>query len=81
MLVPGLTDTPEDLVALGAFINKLGNVEKFEILPYHQLGVHKWEALGVPYELNDVEPPTDEEVEKAYQYVDFKGVTPLTPIG
>lgn len=47
---------PEDLKALGTFINQLGNVEKFEILPYHQLGVHKWEALGVPYALNDVEP-------------------------
>ncbi|EGQ2751754.1 pyruvate formate lyase-activating protein [Staphylococcus pseudintermedius] len=80
VLVPGLTDAPEDLKALGTFINQLGNVEKFEILPYHQLGVHKWEALGVPYALNDVEPPTDEDVERAYGYVNFTGVTPLTPV-
>lgn len=46
----------EDLIRLGEFINSLDNVEKFEILPYHQLGVHKWKTLGVHYQLEDVEP-------------------------
>lgn len=78
VLVPGLTDDKESLEKLGEFINSLDNVEKFELLPYHQLGVHKWQALGVPYQLTDVEPPTDEEVEQAYRYVNFKGKTPLS---
>lgn len=78
VLVPGLTDDAEDLVNLGRFINSMDNVEKFEILPYHQLGVHKWQALGVPYELNDVDPPSDADVEAAYRLVDFKGLTPVT---
>ncbi|WP_342388204.1 pyruvate formate-lyase-activating protein [Salinicoccus bachuensis] len=78
VLVPGLTDDAEDLIKLGRFINSLNNVEKFEILPYNQLGVHKWEALGVPYELNDVEPPSDTDVEAAYQLVDFRGMAPVT---
>lgn len=78
VLVPGLTDDAEDFINLGRFINSLDNVEKFEILPYHQLGVHKWQALGVPYELNDVDPPSDADVEAAYRLVDFKGLTPVT---
>ena len=77
VLVPGLTDSREDLIKLGEFVNSLDNVVKFEILPYHQLGVHKWEALGIPYELDDVEPPSDEEVKMAYDLVGFKGLTPL----
>ncbi|GAB3068089.1 pyruvate formate-lyase-activating protein [Salinicoccus sesuvii] len=75
VLVPGLTDDPEDLANLGKFLNALGNVQKFEILPYHQLGVHKWEALGVPYKLNDIEPPVEADVECAYKLVDFDGKT------
>ncbi|MDU4601326.1 MAG: pyruvate formate-lyase 1-activating enzyme, partial [Staphylococcus warneri] len=56
----------------------LDNVEKFEILPYHQLGVHKWKNLGIPYQLENVEPPDDEAVKKAYRYVNFKGKIPVT---
>lgn len=77
VLVPGITDDKEDLIKLGQFINSLENVEKFEILPYHQLGVHKWEALGIKYPLEGVEAPSDATVKQAYDYVDFKGKTPL----
>lgn len=77
VLVPGYTDSPSDLEELGTFINTLDNVERFEILPYHQLGVHKWEAMNIAYQLTDVEPPTDEDVKIAYQTVNFKGKTPM----
>lgn len=80
VLVPGLTDAPEDLRALGDFINQFSNVVKFELLPYHQLGVHKWETLGINYQLENITPPNDEDVEKAYALVGFKGHTPLTPV-
>lgn len=44
MLVPGLTDSRESLEALYDFIRKLKSVERVEILPYHTMGVHKWES-------------------------------------
>ncbi|WP_233711223.1 pyruvate formate-lyase-activating protein [Lederbergia citrisecunda] len=66
VLVPGLTDDEEDLKRLGAFIRTLTNVEKVEILPYHQLGVYKYEALGIEYPLKGVETPADEKVRWAY---------------
>jgi pyruvate formate lyase activating enzyme len=65
VLVPTVTDDPEDLQKLGEFIGTLVNVQKVEILPYHKLGVYKWEALGHEYALKDVEPPTQELVEFA----------------
>lgn len=77
VLVPGYTDAKEDLIQLGAFINTLDNVERFELLPYHQLGVHKWEAMNLSYPLNKVQPPTDNDVKLAYQLVNFKGNIPL----
>lgn len=67
VLVPTISDDEQDLHELGDFISTLKNVKKLEILPYHKLGVYKWEALGLDYPLKDIEPPSDEKVEKAYQ--------------
>ncbi|KKK37792.1 pyruvate formate lyase-activating protein [Mesobacillus campisalis] len=66
VLVPGITDSQDDLQRLGDFIGSLQNVAKVEVLPYHKLGVYKWEALGLEYPLKEVDPPGDESVEKAY---------------
>ncbi|MEI4831695.1 pyruvate formate-lyase-activating protein [Bacillus sp. FJAT-53711] len=65
VLVPGITDGTEDLENLAAFIQSLDNVQKVEVLPYHKLGVYKWEALGHKYPLEGVEPPTEESIQKA----------------
>ena len=50
------------------------HVQKVEILPYHKLGVYKWEALGLEYPLQDIEPPSEEIAEEAYQIL-TKSVT------
>ena len=65
VLVPGYTDSEEKLTRLKEFIDSLDTVDRVEILPYHTLGVFKWKELGIPYELEDVNPPTKEEVERA----------------
>lgn len=65
VLVPGWTDDEEDLSSLNLFIDSLSNVQKVEILPYHKLGVYKWKELGLRYELEGVEPPTETEVQRA----------------
>ncbi|WP_071395202.1 pyruvate formate-lyase-activating protein [Bacillus tuaregi] len=67
VLVPSVTDDEKDLEELGHFIGTLENVEKLEVLPYHKLGVYKWEALGMDYPLNNIEPPSDEKVQTAYK--------------
>ena len=62
VLVPGINDDDESLHRLRSFIDTLSNVERVEVLPYHDLGVYKWEQLGIPYKLTDVKPPTKESV-------------------
>ena len=65
VLVPGVTDDEKDLRELGEFVKKLKTVQRFEVLPYHTLGVFKWEELGLDYALKEVNPPSREEVERA----------------
>src|SRR5678815_4993497 len=57
VLVPGLTDDENDINQLAAFAAELGNVERVDVLPFHQMGRYKWEKLGIEYTLNDVNPP------------------------
>lgn len=65
VLVPGLTDIPEEMEAVADYGASLGVVERVEILPFHQMGKYKWERLGLDYKLADTEPPTREGVAKA----------------
>ena len=65
VLVPGLTDDENDLRQMGELIRRLKSVERVEVLPYHTLGQSKWEKLGIPYTLEGVRIPTQEEVERA----------------
>lgn len=65
VLVPGITDDDESLQKLRRFIDTLTNVERVEVLPYHTLGVFKYEKLGIDYPLKGVATPTKERVENA----------------
>lgn len=58
VLVPGLTDDASDIAQNAKFIAGLGNVERVEVLPFHQMGRYKWKELGINYALEDVEPTT-----------------------
>ena len=42
-----------------------GAVERVELLPYHTLGVHKYEAMGLEYKLRDVRENTPEQLDRA----------------
>ncbi len=72
VLVPGLTDDDEYLRRTAEFIRTLGNVKRIEVLPYHSFGVYKWEKLGIPYKLGDVEPPAKSSVENAQNILEGK---------
>lgn len=65
VLVPGLTDGHADIDALGAFVASMSNVERLEVLPFHQMGRSKWAQLGVPYPLADTPPASPEQAAEA----------------
>ena len=78
VLVPERSDFDEDLKELDQFIKTLKNVERVEVLPYHTLGIFKWQELKIPYQLEGINPPTKERIENANQllhtqdYQEFK---------
>lgn len=64
VVVPGLTDSPQHLAGLGAYLRGIPNLQKVELLPYHRLGAHKYEALGLPYRLRDIPAMDKNETQK-----------------
>jgi pyruvate formate lyase activating enzyme len=65
VLLPEFTDDVSHLKRLGEFLKSVNSLELVELLPYHNLGAHKWEKLGLKYPLKDVRPPSGESLEKA----------------
>lgn len=65
VLVPGITTEEDELYRLRSFLDTLKTVERVEVLPYHTLGVFKWKELGIPYQLEGVDPPTKEQIDRA----------------
>lgn len=74
VLVPGLTDDLEDLARTAEFAAGLGNVERIEVLPFHQMGRFKWQRLGLDYRLNDTTPPSAQLTEQACEVVRKAGL-------
>ena len=64
VLVPGITDNIEDIEDLAKFLAPMKNIERVQVLPFHKLGEYKWEELGFKYELEDVEAPKEESINK-----------------
>ena len=61
----GITTEEDELYRLRSFLDTLKTVERVEVLPYHTLGVFKWKELGIPYQLEGVDPPTKEQIDRA----------------
>ena len=64
VVVPGHTDDEQDLLELKKFIKSLKTVEKVQLLPYHNMGKFKWEKLGSKYELENVRPANQDDVDR-----------------
>lgn len=64
VVVPGLTDTPENLEAIGSYVSTLSTVERLEVLPFHKLGEYKWKELGMESPLEETEACTEERAEE-----------------
>lgn len=65
-LIPGINDSQDNIEATACFLRELGEVtNSIELLPYHRMGVGKYEAIGLPYRLQGVEPLEPQQVEAA----------------
>jgi pyruvate formate lyase activating enzyme len=64
VLVPGWSDDRDGIGHVAEFAASLGNVERVDVLPFHQMGRFKWKQLGLDYQLDAVQPPSPEAVER-----------------
>ena len=71
VVVPGKTDSEEYIRELGKFIKTLDNVEKVDLLPYHLLGVNKYETLGIKYRLEGLEAMDKEACKALYKFLEL----------
>lgn len=69
VVIEGITDDADDLKKLGLFIGKLKNLRYLDVLPYHTMGITKYEELGLTYPLEGVEPTSKENALKAKGYI------------
>jgi pyruvate formate lyase activating enzyme len=70
VVVPGYTDTKDHMEKIANIINgEIPNVEKIELLPYHVLGVNKYDKLGIKYRLEGVEPMDKEKTKELQEYL------------
>ena len=65
VLVPGISDFEEDIRAFGEFFKDFRMLQRVEILPYHTLGIHKYETMGQEYKLKDTKTNTPEQLDRA----------------
>lgn len=65
VIIPGVTDDEADLCRLAEFLARFSSLQGIDLLPYHRLGIKKWQALNKEYPLPHVMPPTAEEMEKS----------------
>ena len=70
VLIPGITDSDEYLMRLGKFVGELKSLEKVEVLPYHKLGLAKYENLGIPYPLAGTPAFTDADAKRALAVIE-----------
>ncbi len=69
VVLPGLTDADNDILAMANFISSLDSVTRVYLLPYHSLGSHKWKLLGLNYELDKIEPPSLDRLQELKRLV------------
>lgn len=74
VVVPGLTDSVENVENIANYVSQWATVSRVEVLPFHQMGRDKWSNLGMKYELDDVEPPSKEDVERVRDQFRAKGL-------
>ncbi|AEF16126.1 pyruvate formate-lyase activating enzyme [Thermoanaerobacterium xylanolyticum LX-11] len=74
VIVPGITDDMEEIKKLADFVSSLKNVDRVEILPYHKMGVYKYDVLGIPYRLKGINPPDTSKIEEIKEEFKKRGM-------
>ncbi len=69
VVLPSFNDTKEDLEQLKKYVESIKNLVKVEVLPYHELGIMKWQKLKMNYELGHIKPPSKQRINEIKEYL------------
>ncbi|NLG03551.1 MAG: glycyl-radical enzyme activating protein [Clostridia bacterium] len=73
-IIPTINDSEQDIKAFGEFVSRVRNkVKKIHILPYHKLGLNKYQALGREYSLQNLKMPSDDHMEEIKEQLESYG--------
>lgn len=72
-IIPSVTDTDENIEAIGGFVSSLKSVKRIDILPYIRFGIEKYQRLGKKYRLDSIVPPSKERMEQIKQKLENSG--------
>lgn len=73
VVVPGLTDSPENIRKIGRISASFSNLEKVELLPFKKICMSKYEQMGIEFPLKDHEacsPEKIRELEKLIPHIE-----------
>jgi len=68
VLIPRYTLNPDKLTRLSEYLKKFSCIERVDILPYHTMGKYKWDEIGVPYRLEGIPAPSENEINMAKKF-------------
>ena len=74
VVVPGYTDDEQRLRTLARHLSQYTCIEKVELLPYHTMGIYKYQELGIPYPLDGVAPLSADTLKRAKEIFGLKGM-------
>lgn len=73
-LIPGVSDTDENVTAIARFVRELRPGIVVNVLPYHRFGMNKYAMLDRAYPMNDVQPPTHARVAQIVESFEAHGL-------
>ncbi len=73
-VIPTFNDTVEEIGEIAKFASTLSGVKELHLLPYHRMGQDKYEGLGRPYLMGDINPPSQELMQQLLEVVESYGL-------
>jgi len=78
-VIPGCNDSEAEIKDIARFVADAGG-KMMELLPYHALGSAKYRELGMDYEITDIKPPTEEQMQRLRKIVESFGLKEMTGV-
>ena len=76
-IIPTINDREDHFTEIAALANRFSSIEEIVVLPYHTLGVSKYERLRLAYTLSEISPPTEEEILSWIETISAHTETPV----